>query len=72
MNEHIAGIDRRVDSERVTDRLRAMVTTPSENPPGNEGEVAKLVASLCEEIGLNTSLHEGAPGRPNVVGKSVV
>lgn len=60
-----------VDRERLVERLQAMVATPSENPPGNEAEVASLVASYCEEIGLDTELHEGAPGRPSVVARWV-
>ncbi|MDQ3955682.1 MAG: M20 family metallopeptidase [Actinomycetota bacterium] len=69
MNEHSGEIERRVDGKRVTERLAAMVSTPSENPPGNEGEVATLVASLCEEIGLSVSMHESTPGRPSVVAR---
>ena len=46
-----------------------MVATPSENPPGNEADVAALVAAYCDEIGLKTELHEGAPGRPSVVAR---
>jgi succinyl-diaminopimelate desuccinylase len=69
MNGPIAGIEDKVESTRITERLQALVSTPSENPPGNEGEVAKLVATLCEEIGLDTSLHESVPGRPSVVAR---
>ncbi len=46
-----------------------MVATPSENPPGNEKDVAELVASYCSELELDTELHEGAPGRPSVVAR---
>lgn len=58
-----------VDRDRLVHRLGEMVALPSENPPGNEAEVAALVASYCEEIGLKTELHEGAPGRPSVVAR---
>ena len=58
-----------VDRERLVERLREMVAVPSENPPGNEAEIAELVASYCEELGMETELHEGAPGRPSVVAR---
>ena len=32
-----------------------------------EGEVARFVAEWCERAGLETTLTEPAPGRPNVV-----
>ena len=57
------------DRDRLVERLRALVATPSENPPGNEADVARLVATYCEEIGLKTRLYEGAPGRPSVVAR---
>ncbi len=69
MNAIVAEIKRLVDLDRVTERLRSLVGVPSENPPGNESEVAALVASWCEDLGLKTSLHEGAPGRPSVVAR---
>lgn len=69
MTPSIGSIREAVDSERLIDRLQTMVSTPSENPPGNEAEVADLVARYCKELGLDTELHEGAPGRPSVVAR---
>lgn len=65
----IGSIREGVDRDRLVERLQAMVRTPSENPPGNEAEVADLVARYCNDIGLDTELHEGAPGRPSVVAR---
>ncbi len=46
-----------------------MVRTASENPPGNEGEAAKLVAGYCTDLGLEVGLHEAEPNRPSVVAR---
>ena len=69
MTGAIALIKSHIDGDRMTERLAALVSTPSENPPGNEAAAAALVASYCEEIGLATKTYEGAPGRPSVVAR---
>jgi acetylornithine deacetylase/succinyl-diaminopimelate desuccinylase family protein len=58
-----------VDRDRLVERLQRLVQTPSENPPGNEADAARLVRSYCEEIGLETQEHELEPGRPSVVAR---
>ena len=58
-----------VDRDRLIERLRRLVQTPSENPPGNEAEAAKLVRSYCDELGLETEEHALEPGRPSVVAR---
>jgi acetylornithine deacetylase/succinyl-diaminopimelate desuccinylase family protein len=58
-----------LDRDRLVERLVRLVRTRSENPPGNEKDVADLTAGLCEELGLDVSLHEGEPGRPSVVAR---
>lgn len=58
-----------LDTGRLTEMLAALVSVPSENPPGNESAVAPVVASLCEGLGLEVSQHEAKPGRPNVVAR---
>lgn len=69
MTVSIGDIRAHIDRGRLVDRLRTLVSTPSENPPGNEAEVAEIVRGYCEALGLSTSLHEGAPGRPSVVAR---
>jgi succinyl-diaminopimelate desuccinylase len=69
MTAKIGDIRAHVDRDRLVERLRTLVSTPSENPPGNEAEVAEVVRKYCEDIGLETSMHEGAPGRPSVVAR---
>lgn len=62
----IAGV---VDRDRLVGRLATLVRTPSENPPGNELEVARVAAGFCEELGFEVGLHELDPGRPSVVAR---
>ena len=69
MTASIGDIRTHIDRDRLIERLRTLVSTPSENPPGNEAEVAGIVRGYCEGLGLSTSLHEGAPGRPSVVAR---
>lgn len=54
--------------------LDALVRTDSRNPslvPGapGEGEIARRLAGVLESWGLETSVMECAPGRPNVVAR---
>lgn len=58
-----------VDRDRLVERLRELVRTPSENPPGDEAEAARLVEKRCRELGLDASLHETEPDRPSVVAR---
>jgi succinyl-diaminopimelate desuccinylase len=60
---------RTVDRERLVDRLARLVETSSENPPGEEAEVAALASSFCEELGLDVLQHEREPGRPNIIAR---
>jgi len=64
--EHFADL---VDRDRLIGRLQTLVRTASENPPGEEAAAASLTAELCEAVGLDVSLHEAAPERPNVVAR---
>src|SRR4051794_41634286 len=57
----------------LVELLRDLVAIDSVNPelvPGGAGEgaVARFVASWLERAGLEVTLEEVAPGRPNVVG----
>jgi succinyl-diaminopimelate desuccinylase len=69
MSVSVGDIAPHVDPERLVDRLRDLVRTPSENPPGREAEVAKRVQEYCDDLGLNTSIYEYEPGRPSVLAR---
>jgi acetylornithine deacetylase len=56
----------------VVELTRQLVAIESINPGlgvdgSGEGELARVVAEWCERAGLETTLSEAAPGRPNVV-----
>ena len=61
-------IDRLVDEHRqdIIGFLQRVVQTPS--PTGSEEAVARLIRDKMEELGLDVTWVEAAPGRPNVVG----
>jgi succinyl-diaminopimelate desuccinylase len=69
MTPSIPDIERHIDRERLVERLASLVKIPSENPPGDEKEVAELAASYCEDLGLEVAVYEGEPGRPSVVAR---
>lgn len=57
----------------TTDLLRQLVAIDSVNPDlvaggAGEGNIARFVADWLERAGLEVTLEEAAPGRPNVVG----
>jgi acetylornithine deacetylase/succinyl-diaminopimelate desuccinylase family protein len=62
-------IDGRIDDARLVGLLRDLVRIESENPPGNEAEVADFVAGYCRAGGFEVSTHELEPGRPSVVAR---
>lgn len=69
MTFSLASAAQGVQRERLVERLGRLVQTPSENPPGNEAAAAALVASYCEDLGLEVEVHEAVTGRPNVLAR---
>lgn len=69
MSLSVGDLERNIDRERLVERLRSLVQIPSENPPGDEKEVAVEVARQCEELGLQVTEHEHEPGRPSIVAR---
>jgi succinyl-diaminopimelate desuccinylase len=60
-----------IHEEELVELARALVRIPSvvrADGSGGEGEVARFVASKMREIGLEVTLEEVHPGRPNVIG----
>jgi succinyl-diaminopimelate desuccinylase len=58
-----------VREDRLRERLADLVRVPSENPPGNEVEAARLVEGYCKDLGLTTATHEFEPNRPSIVAR---
>lgn len=69
MSDRARLFDDLVDRDAAVERLALLVRAESENPPGNEAEVATVVAALCESLGLDVTMHEVEPGRPSVVAR---
>ena len=67
MTPSVSDIARHVDRDRVVERLTRRGRTASENPPGNEAEVAAEVTEQCSALGLDVTHHEAEPHRPSVV-----
>jgi|Deesub1362B_J571_1020462.scaffolds.fasta_scaffold00238_4 acetylornithine deacetylase/succinyl-diaminopimelate desuccinylase family protein len=51
----------------ITDMTMALIRFKSENPPGNEEEIAEFLASKFEDLGFKVELVEAEPKRPNVI-----
>jgi succinyl-diaminopimelate desuccinylase len=62
-------LSRYLNRDRLVERLVRLVKVGSENPPGEEKEVANVTAAMCEDIGLDVTLHEGQPERPSIVAR---
>ena len=71
MTPSVADIAAVIDRDRLIGRLESLVRTPSENPPGEEAEAARVSANYCEALGFEVSLHELDAGRPSVVARKV-
>lgn len=66
--------DNALSNSPVAELVKALIACDSTNPdlsPGGAGEgaVAELVAARLRSAGLEVSLDEVAPGRPNVIGR---
>lgn len=55
--------------EEAVDLLRRYLAIDTTNPPGNEIEGARFVASVLAEDGITSETAESAPGRANLVAK---
>jgi len=51
----------------ITDMTMALIRFKSENPPGNEEEIADFLASKLKTLGFKVKLVEAEPKRPNVI-----
>jgi succinyl-diaminopimelate desuccinylase len=60
MYEELIG---QVSEEEVVEICADLVRTPSENPPGDETEIAKVADAWLGKLGLSSEFVESAPGR---------
>ncbi len=57
-----------VNKDSVINILQRLIQARSENPPGDESKVAKIVVDGMKHIGLDVKIHEFTKNRPNVLG----
>jgi acetylornithine deacetylase/succinyl-diaminopimelate desuccinylase family protein len=69
MTPSVVDIRAAIDRERLIERLRGLVTTPSENPPGEEAAAAEVAARYCSELGLDVTTAAAEPDRPSVIAR---
>jgi acetylornithine deacetylase/succinyl-diaminopimelate desuccinylase family protein len=55
-----------IDEDETLDLLQRLVRTPSGNPPGNEANVAEVLADFLRARGFDTRTHEVETGRTNL------
>jgi succinyl-diaminopimelate desuccinylase len=68
MSEELAQLVREsVQEDEVVEICRDLVRAPSENPPGNEEEVAAVTRGWLERLGLTAESVEPLPGRVSTV-----
>lgn len=68
MSEDLAQLVREhVSEEEVVEICRDLVRAPSENPPGNEAQVAKVSRGWLERLGLSSESVEPRPGRVSTI-----
>src|SRR5207249_3366875 len=56
-------VSENVSEDEVVDMCAQLVRAPSENPPGDEREVAAVAERLLRSLGLDARRVEPAPGR---------
>ncbi len=56
-----------VNKKRLIKLTQKLIRINSENPPGDESQIAAFVKSYLDKLGLKTKLYEFKKKRPNVV-----
>src|ERR1700746_3201700 len=58
-----------VDDAETIRLLQRLLRLNTENPPGNEGPAARLLAEYLQPLGFETEYHEAAPERGGLVAR---
>jgi acetylornithine deacetylase/succinyl-diaminopimelate desuccinylase family protein len=69
MTPSVVDIRASLDRDRLVERLTGLVSTPSENPPGEEAAAAAVAADYCRELGLAVTTAALEPDRPSVIAR---
>jgi succinyl-diaminopimelate desuccinylase len=60
-------VDKYVDPDEAVAICQALVRAPSENPPGDEREVARATEKILDDLGLDCSFVEPLPARVSTI-----
>jgi acetylornithine deacetylase/succinyl-diaminopimelate desuccinylase family protein len=55
-----------IDIDEIRDIAVELIRAVGQNPPGEEGPTAGVLGRVCQQRGLEVSVTEVEPGRPNV------
>jgi acetylornithine deacetylase len=58
----------KINEKDLVNCARQLITIPSTNPPGEQEEISKFLASQLKDIGFKVSTPTKVPGKPNVIG----
>ena len=56
-----------INKKRLTSLIQKLIRINSENPPGNELEIANFIESDMKSLGLAIKVYNFAPRRPNII-----
>lgn len=56
-----------IDEAKIIDLLRSILRINTENPPGNEAPVARILADYLQPLGFETEFYEPESGRTSVL-----
>jgi succinyl-diaminopimelate desuccinylase len=56
-----------INKKRLVRLTQELISINSENPPGNESEIAEFVEGYLQALGLRLRIYEFKNGRPNVI-----
>lgn len=59
-----------IDTDKLIELTQRLIRIPSVNPPGEYKEIAGFLHGQMRTMGLDTTILEGEPGRPNVLGEA--
>lgn len=65
LSERERGVVDQITAEDVVGTTQRLLRAPGENPPGQEAATAAVLTALADELELEHTSYEVAPGRPN-------
>jgi acetylornithine deacetylase/succinyl-diaminopimelate desuccinylase family protein len=69
MNAREQIVLKKIDTDELVALAQDLLRIPSVNPPGDYERISCLIYEQMTTLGLETSIIEGRPGKPNVFGR---